>query len=524
MNAVILARVSTEEQREAGNSLPAQIHRLEEYCKRKGFTVVETFSFDESAYKEKRDEFDKVLEYLEKTKEKIAVCFDKVDRLSRNVFDKRVSLLYQKAVADSIELHFASDGQVINSSMSAVEKFHFGVSLGLAKYFSDAISDNVHRVFEEKLRTGEWIGHARIGYINARKNKDDKTDFVRDPERADFIGKIFELYATGNYSVKTLAKEMSRLGLRSRNDKEVSPSMIHTILKDKFYIGIMTSKDREYPHRYAHLVSQDVFNRVQSILSSFQKKKIKYAAKPFALRGLVHCEKCGCTITAEMKKGRYVYYSCSNFKGGCTRVWVPEAETLKPIQKMLGEIQMPPEKVDALVAEMKKTNENKNQFHEKAVVQLRGEYDRLQESLNRLVDLLVDGSIPRDVYDQKVEEYKKKQHTINIQLEEYTHADENFLIAASTVFSLANRALEIFESSEAHEKRQLLNFVLQNCRLSGRNLLFEVKSPFQEIVAYKDHPTLLAWRDSFRTFEWERAVPSPEGTLAQIGKILIFAL
>lgn len=56
MRAVILARVSTEEQKEAGNSLPAQIHRLEEYCKRKGFDIVETFSFDESAYKDKRDE------------------------------------------------------------------------------------------------------------------------------------------------------------------------------------------------------------------------------------------------------------------------------------------------------------------------------------------------------------------------------------------------------------------------------------------------------------------------------------
>lgn len=30
MKAVVLARVSTEKQKEAGNSLPAQVHRLEE--------------------------------------------------------------------------------------------------------------------------------------------------------------------------------------------------------------------------------------------------------------------------------------------------------------------------------------------------------------------------------------------------------------------------------------------------------------------------------------------------------------
>jgi len=32
MKAILIARVSTQEQQEAGNSLPAQISRLEQYC------------------------------------------------------------------------------------------------------------------------------------------------------------------------------------------------------------------------------------------------------------------------------------------------------------------------------------------------------------------------------------------------------------------------------------------------------------------------------------------------------------
>jgi DNA invertase Pin-like site-specific DNA recombinase len=32
MKAILIARVSTEEQKEADNSLPAQIYRLEQYC------------------------------------------------------------------------------------------------------------------------------------------------------------------------------------------------------------------------------------------------------------------------------------------------------------------------------------------------------------------------------------------------------------------------------------------------------------------------------------------------------------
>ncbi|OGH18347.1 MAG: hypothetical protein A3F31_00540 [Candidatus Levybacteria bacterium RIFCSPHIGHO2_12_FULL_38_12] len=150
MKAIIIARVSTEEQKDAGNSLPAQTVRLENYCERKSYPIIKKFSFDESAYKDNRTEFDRILDYIIGLKEKIAVCFDKVDRLSRNIFDKRVSLLYEKALKDEVELHFVSDGQVINSQLSAVEKLNFSMSLGLAKYFSDAISDNVKRAHKSK--------------------------------------------------------------------------------------------------------------------------------------------------------------------------------------------------------------------------------------------------------------------------------------------------------------------------------------------------------------------------------------
>ena len=90
MKSIIIARVSTEEQKEAGNSLPAQLEKMKSYCQRNSFEIIETFSFDESAYKDRRDEFEKILNTIEDIikKEKIAVCFDKVDRLSRNIFDK----------------------------------------------------------------------------------------------------------------------------------------------------------------------------------------------------------------------------------------------------------------------------------------------------------------------------------------------------------------------------------------------------------------------------------------------------
>ena len=46
---------------------------------------------------------DRIIESIKASKEKLIICFDKVDRFSRNVFDKRVSYLYEMAVADKIE-------------------------------------------------------------------------------------------------------------------------------------------------------------------------------------------------------------------------------------------------------------------------------------------------------------------------------------------------------------------------------------------------------------------------------------
>ena len=190
MKAIIISRVSTEEQREANNSLPAQTARQERYCQNKGFEVIKKFSFDESAYKNTRIDFDKILDFVIEQKEKVAVCFDKVDRLSRSVFDKRVSILYEKALRDEIELHFVSDGQTINSQISAVEKFQFSISLGLAKYYSDAISDNVKRVYEQKLRMGQWPHKAPFGYKNITL-VDGKKDIVFDEYRSQIAKEDF---------------------------------------------------------------------------------------------------------------------------------------------------------------------------------------------------------------------------------------------------------------------------------------------------------------------------------------------
>lgn len=83
--AIIYARVSTEEQKKKGLSVPGQIKDCIQYAKRMGYTVVETFA-DEgvSAKNLNRAGLQKMFRYIKNNGKNIdAVIFPKWDRLSR---------------------------------------------------------------------------------------------------------------------------------------------------------------------------------------------------------------------------------------------------------------------------------------------------------------------------------------------------------------------------------------------------------------------------------------------------------
>lgn len=510
MKAINVSRVSTEEQKEAGNSLPAQEDRINNYCQKKSFEIVRSFSFDESAYKDKRDEFDKLLEYVQEVakKEKVAVCFDKVDRLSRSVFDKRVGTLYEMAVADKIELHFVSDGQVINNQMSAVEKFQFGMSLGLAKYYSDAIGDNVKRAFEQKRRNGEWTGPVRLGYLNVSLDAEKRLrkDIIIDPDRGHLIQKMFDLYATGNYSLETIRTKITELGLRTIKGNKLSKSGIENILKDPFYCGTASSKKYgNYAHKYPRLITRELFNKCQEIRLKRKKTPYKALSKDFIFKGLLKCQNCGCTMSPEVKvkpSGKtFVYYSCTNAKGICKRVYVPEKDLLTPIYEVLERFETITEEAqNDLVVEIRKNTEAEVAFHKAQVDRIRTDYENLRAKDGRLLELFIDQSITKDIYDKKHEEYQDQIQVLEIEMSEHRKADYDYQTTIATVISVARRAKTIFDqSSDPAKKRAFLNYLLQNPVVNEKKLYFTIASPFNLVLELADNPTWLRWVDDVRT-------------------------
>ena len=485
MKAIILARVSDKKQ----DSNEAQVVRVSDYVKFKGLTVWKTVEIEESFTKGDREKFQEVIKMIIDSKETIALVVDTVDRLQRS-FKESVQL-DELRKAGKLEIHFYRENLVIHKESNSSDILRWDMAVMFAKSYVLQLSDNVKRKQKHMLANGELIGKPPIGYESIYGEDGKRVDVVFDIKNSHLIKKMFELYATGNYSTLTLRDHMHKEGLRNSTGKALALSMIDHILNNTFYYGVMVSKGKPYPHKYQPLITKELFDKCQSIRKGWNKKPFAYASKPFILRGLVRCAKCGCSMSPDLKKGKYVYYSCSNGrKDICnTKVYIREEELLEPIYSVLEAFKaIPQQKIDELVDGLKQSSDAKNLYHKNTINTLQTEYNSVQIRVDRLMDLLIDGSITKTDYDKKLKELKDKQYDLNIQLDEHTKADESYYITASTVFNLAKDALKLFESSEVPEKRAILNYILSNYTVNEKTPCITMRSPFKELVSLSNQP------------------------------------
>ena len=332
MKAVILARVSTKEQKELGHSLPAQVRRLREYAQKKGFEVIKEFSFSETAGRKIRKRFEEVMKYLKKNKDVRVLLTQNVDRATRNFRD--AVDLDDMRINEGLEIHFVQDGFYINAESTGSQLFMWEAKVFLAKQYLNRLSDDVKRSIEQKIKNGEWTSKAPIGYLNVKDETTGKNKIILDEERAFLIKKAFEEYSTGIYSIKEITSKLKKYGLRgnTKSNKPLHKSTVYKMINNPFYYGYMKIKDKLYPHKYKPIIKKDLFDKCQEVINSYSKKPFKYSAKPFIFRGLIKCAYCGCTISSDKKKDKYIYLSCSKYKGNCDSIRVREEVILEQIK------------------------------------------------------------------------------------------------------------------------------------------------------------------------------------------------
>jgi len=356
--AVILARVSTEEQRgDSHYSIPAQLRILRDYATKGGkFKAIkewEEYQFDESASGDKRNKFRKAIEVVETATETIAIICERVDRFQRSF---RETVEFDKLRKDGeVELHFVNENLVIHRNSPASELVYWMNLVTFAYSYTAFLSDNVKRSGLERLNKGYPLSYVPTGYCNIDTQTEERKiikKIIIDEEKAPFVKHCFRLYASGNYSLESLAETMNNEGftvktkmkrvngkLEKAEPREITKTNILKILRNPFYYGefycqnhttgkreLWSNKgiNRDLEPTYEPLVSKKLFKSVQAILDNHNSRADGFRKNNFKFGGLITCGFCGCKLTPEemsrtyknknSKKADTVYYHCTSGK------------------------------------------------------------------------------------------------------------------------------------------------------------------------------------------------------------------
>jgi len=472
MKAFLLARVSTDDQKDA---LPAQTYRLTEYAKQMSYES-ELTEIKESAYKDTRNEFKNVVDKIKACQEKAIVVFDKIDRYTRDSSSEQVRILQNLYRTGKIELHFPSDNLFIHQGSPATDLLRLGMGIVVAQYYSDAISDNVKRRFEQKLRDGEWIGKAPIGYKNTINAQGNKWIDI-DAYTAEIIRNTYKEYSTSNTSLRNLSKKWSNeYGIKA------SSSKIDQILKNPFYYGKMKIKDKLYPHKYDTIISRELFEQVKVVQEGYKIKPHRWSGLPYAFRGLLTCAECGCRITFEKKKGKYVYGHCTQSKYKHNAKYVSEDLIASELAKLFESIQIPNYAYEEVSQALRKSHEDKKHMRDTALATLDSEIEKYQKRIEKIYEDYLDEKIPETLYQRKFEEYRNSQKSLQNKRQNIEQVEDEYYGTVDHLLSLSKNASRLFEKANNEQKRSIINLVLSNLQLDGSQLRWKYKKPFDTMA------------------------------------------
>lgn len=464
--AITLARVSTKEQEEEGYSVDAQTEFLEKYCKTKDLKVVKRFKIAETASKpEMRKEFQLMLDYLKDHKIENLVV-EKVDRLTRNS-KSAITIDDWLDTDDKRMLHLPKNGLILHKHSTSQDRFMRDIYVAVAKQYSNNLREEVRKGVHEKLRQG-WFPGTRppAGYKHTGE-KGHKTQVV-DDQLAPFVKLAFELYDTGNYSLKTLAFELSAQGFTSPHGKPLSKSYMHYMLRDKFYIGIMTWLREEYKGNFPALINEDLFERVQQRLGNGTTPKVE---KHFTLlKGKAFCQECKATISWYKQKGRW-YGECKSQKPcnvrGCARQDVIEEELAEYFDQLIAPS---PALIAWVKKELRQSHATETEQYSASVRSLTSKRERLDQQLKILYEDRLDGRISPDQYDQKFKEKTVERREIDKNVSKITKQNTDYVERAVDILDLTQNAAEIFKTKPVIEQRVLLGDIFSNITLNGKHM------------------------------------------------------
>jgi DNA invertase Pin-like site-specific DNA recombinase len=416
--------------------------------------------------------FVEMLSYLNSKKMKILVV-EKTDRLTRNMRDA-VAVNNWIEDDDEKQIHFVKENFILTRNSKSNDKFIWGIKVTTAQYYLDNLSEEVKKGQKEKLRQGWLPTRAPYGYktIGDQGHK----IHVIDETVAPLIKKMFEMYASGKYSVFTLGKEVYKMGLRNTAGNKIQKSWLHRLLTDPFYIGFNVWKGQQTQGSQEPLIDMETFEKVQKVLKS--KCTPKYSSHDYLFKGFFKCEECGGTITWEQKKG-IMYGHCNHYRKCSVRKWSREETMSDYLIAEFAQFKITnPRLMEWLSRALKESNKNESDFYLDNVKQLEKQRELLKKRLDAIYVDKIDGKITEVYYNEKFKQFSTELTLVDQNITKHTTAVNLGQERRATIYDVAQGGKDKYEKSGIVERRQLVRDAFCNLKLEGDKIYYDLQEDY----------------------------------------------
>lgn len=502
--AVIYARVSSKEQEETGYSLEAQEKLLKDYAQQKGFELVKIYKVTESASgKQVRKTFHEMLQYIVKNDINLIIC-EKIDRLTRNLKDAATASDWI-AEGEGRQIHFVKESFVVSKETKAHDNFVWDMKVAVARFYTNNLSEEVRKGQKEKTSQGWLPTKPPLGYKTIGE-KGHKIHII-DEDVAPYIRKMFELYATGDFSTVALGKKMYQFGFRSRAGGRVVKSKIHKLLSDPFYYGKFVWKGQEYLGKHEPVISRDLFDQVKAKMT---RPSAPYHRKhQLELKGKMFCGSCDKTITWELQKG-HRYGACKQCKAqlGVGKKYVRQEDVEEMLlEKVLSVAPRGERVLGVLKKALQESHSDEISYHDTQVKAINASLERIQQRKRAMYDDKLDGRITADFYDEKLALFKQEEEDLANSLGKLKLDNTEYYRVGISIHELALSAREIYRSRKAsvEERRLLLAYAFSRVSILGGVITPEYTKGFSFLAEWmpKMETILEHQAETAKSFEFE---------------------
>ena len=355
-----------------------------------------------------------------------------VDTLNyvRMLKDKNIAIFFEKENINTLDMN----GELLLTIMSS-----------LAQQEVESLSQNVKIGLQMKMKRGEMVGFN--GCFGYDYNPETKTLSVNEDE-AQTVRMIYDMYLQG-YGTTTIAKRLIELGIKNKKG-EVSwhTHGVMGIIKNEKYKGdILLGKtfttdpiskrrlanfgeENQYYIRDHHepIVSREVWDEAERIRKKRAKNKVvettgnrERYTRQYAFSSMCECAYCGHKLTRRTRHSSSIYekpvWQCMNAtKNGiancpnCKAIdeTILEGAFLDAFKLLAGNFD---DVLDVVLSYVEESANNDDNIRRKQ--QIDKDISALESKKSRMTDMLIDGTITKEVYDEKLVEFTRKLHTLS---------------------------------------------------------------------------------------------------------------